>query len=55
MSTVFHPQTDSTTEQETCSMKQVLRTMIDNDQENWVKKCPMAEFALFEINYGFML
>ena len=66
MSTVFHPQMDSTTEQANCSIGQILRMIINDDQKNWADKCPMVEFALnssvsattrfapFELNQGYM-
>ena len=46
MSTVFHPQTDGTTEQANCSIGQILRMIINDDQRDWAAKCPMVEFAL---------
>ena len=46
MSTVFHPQTDGTTERENHSIGQILRMIINDDQKNWADKCPMVEFAL---------
>src|SRR6266481_4644437 len=46
MSTVFHPQTDGATERANCSISQVLRTMVHNDQKDWAALCPMVEFAL---------
>ena len=46
MSTAFHPQTDGATERANRSIAQVLRTLIRNDQKDWDKKCPIAEFAL---------
>ena len=46
MSTVFHPQTDGTTEWANCSIGQILRMIINDDQKNWADKCPMVEFAL---------
>src|SRR6266481_3452066 len=64
MSTVFHPQMDGATEQANCSISQVLRTMVCNDQKDWAALCPMVEFTLnsnisstmgfapFELNYG---
>jgi RNase H-like domain found in reverse transcriptase/Reverse transcriptase (RNA-dependent DNA polymerase)/Integrase zinc binding domain len=66
MSTAFHPQTDGATERANRSIGQVLRTMIQPDQRDWVEKLPMTEFALnscissstgfapFELNYGFL-
>ena len=46
MSTAFHSQTDGTTEQENCSIGQILRMIINDDQKDWADKCPMVEFAL---------
>ena len=46
MSTVFHPQMDGTTEQANCSIGQILRMIINDDQKNLADKCPMVEFAL---------
>ena len=66
MSTAFHPQMDGTTEQANCSIGQILRLIINDDQKNWADKCPMVEFALnssvsattgfapFELNQGYM-
>ena len=66
MSTAFHPQMDSTTEQANRSIAQILQTVVDNDQKNWSEKCSMAEFAInssvstttgyapFELKYVYM-
>ena len=66
MSTVFHPQTDGTTEWANCSIGQILRMVINDDQKDWAAKCPMVEFALnssvsattgfapFELNQEYM-
>ena len=66
MSTAFHPQMDGATERENCSIGQILRMIINDDQKNWADKCPMVEFALnssvsittgftpFELNQGYM-
>ena len=66
MSTVFHPQTDGATGWENCSIGQILRIIINDDQKNWADKCPMVEFALnssvsvttgfspFKLNQGYM-
>ena len=66
MSTVFHPQMDGTTEQANCSIGQILRMIINDDQKNCTDKCPMVEFALnssvstttgftpFKLNEGYM-
>lgn len=57
---------DGATEQANCSIGQVLRTMIQPDQHDWVEKLPLTEFALnlsissstgfapFKLNYGFL-
>ena len=66
MSTAFHPQMDSGTEWANCSIGQILRMIINDDQKNWADKCPMVEFVLnssvstttgsapFELNQGHM-
>ena len=66
MSTAFHPQTDGATERANCSIGQILRTIIQDDQKNWADKCPMVELALnsnvsattrlapFKITWGYM-
>ena len=66
MSTVFHPQTDGTTEWANCPIGQILRMIINDDQRDWAAKCPMVEFALnssvstttgsapFELNQGYI-
>ena len=46
MSTVFHPHTDGVTEQVNCSIGQVLRSAVKDDQRNLAEKCPMVEVAL---------
>ena len=46
MSTAFHPQTDGATERANCSIGQILRTIIQDDQKNWADKCPMVELTL---------
>ena len=46
MSTVFHPQTDGATERANRSTAQILRTVVSNDQKDWLGKCPMVEFAI---------
>ena len=46
MSTAFHLQTDGATERANHSIAQVLQTIIRNDQKDWDKHCPVAEFAL---------
>ena len=66
MSTAFHPQTDGATEQANKSIAQILRTIVSNDQKDWLGKCPMVEltinssvntttgYAPFELNHGYM-
>ena len=66
MSTAFHPQMDGATEWANRSIGQILRMIINEDQNNWADKCPMVEFALnssvsattgfalFELNQGYM-
>jgi hypothetical protein len=66
MSTVFHPQTDGAMEWANRSIGQILRTIVQSDQQDWAQKCPMVEFALnsnissmtgfvpFEWNNGYM-
>src|ERR1700742_4414583 len=66
MLTSFHPQTDGATERMNRSIGQILRSMVDADQKNWVEKCPMLEFAInssinestgfapFELDGGYM-
>ena len=46
MSTAFHLQTDSATERANRSIAQVLQTLVHNNQKDWDKRCPVAEFAL---------
>jgi hypothetical protein len=66
MATAFHPQTVGATEQANCSIGQVLRSVVCDDQRDWAAKCPMVELALnsnvsvmtgfapFELNHGYM-
>jgi hypothetical protein len=66
MSTAFHPQTDGSTERANRTILQVLRTLVQDNQLDWVSKLPLVEFAVnssvnsssgfapFELNYGFM-
>lgn len=65
MSTLFHLQTDSTSERAICSVVQILCAMVRPDQRDWSEKILMVEFALnsaisnssgftpFELNYGY--
>jgi len=65
MSTAFHPQTDGQTERLNQTIESYLRTFVGQEQDNWVRLLPMAEFAYnnsvttgngispFYPNYGF--
>jgi len=65
MSTSFHPQTDGQTECANRSIGQILRSVVNPDQKNWVNKIDMVEFTInssvsattgyspFELNYGY--
>ena len=46
MSMVFHPQIDGATKQTNRSIAQILHTVVDNDQKNWLEKCSMVEFTI---------
>ena len=62
----FHPQMDGSTERANCSIGQILRTVVHDDQKDWAHKCPMVEFTMnsnvssmtgfapFELNQGYM-
>ncbi|KAF7338356.1 Retrovirus-related Pol polyprotein from transposon 412 [Mycena venus] len=66
MSTSFHPQTDGASERAIRNVSQILRTMVDPTQKDWVYHIPMVEFAInssisastgfapFELNYGYV-
>jgi hypothetical protein len=66
ISTSFHPQTDGITEWANCSIAQIFHASIRPDQQDWLYKCPLTEFAikssinratgmaLFELNYRYM-
>ena len=66
MSTAFHPQTDGTSERTIRLINQVLHSMVNPDQLDWIEKIPITEFALnssvsattgfapFELNYGYL-
>ena len=66
MSTAFHPQMDGTMEWANCSIGQVLRMIIQDDQRDWAAKCLMVEFVLnsninamtgfapFKLNQGYI-
>ena len=46
MSTAFHPQMDGATERANRSVGQILRSVIQSDQLDWVDKIPIVEFAI---------
>ena len=46
MSTAFHPQTDSATEQMNRSVGQIFRSAISADQTDWVDQTPFVEFTI---------
>jgi hypothetical protein len=66
MSTSFHPQTDGVSERAIRNVSQILRSVVNPDQRDWVYHIPMVEFAinssisastgytLFELNYGYV-
>ena len=66
MSTAFHPQMDGSTEPANQLIRQILRTVVRNDQKDWANKSPMVEFAMnsnmssttgfapFKLNQGYM-
>src|ERR1700676_1452144 len=66
MSTAFPPQMDGASERANRSIGQILRTMVEPNQTDWVEKLPLVEFAInsnissssgfapFELNYGHM-
>jgi hypothetical protein len=66
MSTAFHPQTDGATERQMRSIGQIMRTMVNPDQRNWVECVPLTEYAInssinastgfapFELTYGYI-
>src|SRR5712672_1624340 len=66
MSTSFHPQIDGASERSIRLVAQILQVLIRPDQQDWLNKIPMVEFALnsaisnlsgfalFELNYGYM-
>lgn len=66
MSTSFHPQTDGQTERANRSVGQIFRTIVSNDQQDWVDKIDLTEFAInasisettkfapFELNGGYL-
>ena len=66
MSTSYHPQTDGCTDRANRSIAQVLRSMVNPRQTDWVARIPMTEFVLnasinestgftpFELDGGYM-
>jgi hypothetical protein len=66
MSTSYHPQTDMSSEQAIQVMSQMLQSVINDHQTNWVEQLPLIQFVMnsaenestglapFEINYGWM-
>ena len=66
MSTSYHPQTDGQSERAIRNVTQILRTLVQPDQKDWVNKIDMVEFAInssvsestgyapFELNGGYM-
>jgi hypothetical protein len=66
MSSLFHPESDGTSERGNRTMTQMLRQCISPDQKDWVSKLPAIEFAMnsassattryapFVLNYGRM-
>jgi hypothetical protein len=66
MSMAYHPQTDGSLERAIQTMVQVLRSVINDCQTNWVEQLPLVEFAMnsvnnestgfgpFKTNYGWM-
>ena len=66
MSAAFHPQTNGASKRANKSVGQILQTLIQPNQSNWVDQLPITEFAinsnvnsstgfaLFELNCGYM-
>lgn len=66
MSTAFHPQTDGASERANRTITQMLRSMVEPRQIDWVDHLPLVEFAMnscrsastgyapFELNYGYL-
>ena len=50
LSTSFHPETDGQSEIANQEMERHLRTFVNYQQNDWVDKLPMAEFAANNIN-----
>ena len=65
LSTAYHPQTDGQTERLNQTLEAYLRMYVNYDQDNWVEKLPLAQFAYnssiseplgtspFYANYGY--
>lgn len=45
-STAYHPQTDGQTERENRTISQVMRTVVDEQQDDWDRYLPLVEMAL---------
>jgi len=45
MSTAFDPEMDGQTERMNASMEQYLRVLVNHQQDDWVQRLPVAEFA----------
>ena len=66
MSTAYHPQTDGSTERANRTVAQILRSLVQPNQLDWVSKLPAVEFTMnssvivttgyapFELNYGYI-
>ena len=66
MSTSYHPQTDGQTERAIRNVVQIIWTVVDPSQKDWIDRVDMTEFAInasisestgyapFELNGGFM-
>jgi hypothetical protein len=46
MSASCHPETDGASEQVNRSIGQILQTMVEPNQTDWVDKIPLVEFAI---------
>lgn len=46
MSASFHPQTDGILERTICTVGQILCTLVESDQTDWLCRIPMVKFAL---------
>ncbi|KAF8697707.1 hypothetical protein AX14_001296 [Amanita brunnescens Koide BX004] len=66
MSFTYQPQTDGSSERAIQTMSQMLHSVVNDYQMNWVEQLPLVEFAMnstlntstgfvpFEVNYGWM-